>query len=247
MGGARERRSAGATGPAVGNGSPRAGEGTGGSPAAGMPRGRFVTFEGGEGAGKTTQIRRLAERLAQHGIDPLITREPGGSAGAEIVRHVLLSGAAEALGADAEAMLFAAARADHVDQTIRPALEAGRWVLCDRFADSMRVYQGTSGKVDVGLIDTLERVALDGVVPDLTILLDLPAEDGLARAAARRGTDVADRFEKEELAVHQVRRVAFLALARAEPRRFAVVDAAHDPATVAEDVWLAVSTRLGVR
>ena len=211
------------------------------------PVGRFITFEGGEGAGKSTQVKRLAERLRAGGMSVVVTREPGGSAGAEVVRHVILSGAAEALGPEAEAMLFAAARADHVDETIRPALAAGQWVISDRFADSTRVYQGATGRVPTALIDELERVALDGVAPDLTILLDLPAEVGLKRAAARRGSADADRFEKEDVAMHAARRDAFLAIARAEPRRFAVVDASHDPDMVAEDVWHAVSARLGLR
>src|SRR4051794_26755553 len=132
-------------------------------------RGRFITFEGGEGTGKSTQAALLAERLENWGYHPIITREPGGSPGAEIVRHVLLSGAAKPLGADTEAILFAAARDDHLSQTIRPALESGRWVICDRFADSTRVYQGVLGNVDPRLIRALERVVVRDTTPDLTM------------------------------------------------------------------------------
>ena len=209
-------------------------------------RGRFLTFEGGEGAGKSSRIGELAERLRRRGHEVVVTREPGGSVGAEVVRHVLLSGAAEAFGPLAEAILFAAARADHVDQTIRPALARGAWVLCDRFYDSARVYQGATGDVPVDRLSALEEIAVEDVRPDLTILLDVPVEIGLARAAARRGTETADRFEKEDVEVHERRRRAFLALARGEPRRFVVVDASRDPATVADAVWYGVCSRLGL-
>ncbi len=210
------------------------------------PRGRFVTFEGGEGAGKSSRIGELADRLRRRGFDVVVTREPGGSDGAEAIRHALLSGAAEAFGPLAEAILFAAARADHVDQTIRPALERGAWVLCDRFYDSARVYQGSTGEVPAEHLTALEEIAVDDVRPDLTLLLDVPVEIGLARAAARRGTETADRFEKEGVEIHERRRRAFLALARTEPRRFVVVDASRDPATVADAVWYGVCSRLGL-
>lgn len=209
-------------------------------------RGRFITFEGGEGAGKSSRVAELADHLRRRGLEVVVTREPGGSPGAEAVRHVLLSGAAEAFGPLAEAILFAAARADHVDQTIRPALARGAWVISDRFADSTRVYQGATGDVPSTAVDQLEEIALDGVRPDLTILLDVPVEVGLARAAARRGVDVADRFEKEGAEIHDRRRRAFLALARAEPRRFVVVDATQPPETVADAVWYGVCSRLGL-
>ena len=204
---------------------------------------RFITLEGGEGAGKSTQARRLAERLHGLGIGTVSTREPGGSPGAEAVRHVLLSGAAERFGPDVEAILFAAARADHVDETIRPALERGDWVICDRFADSTRVYQAEIG---TALIDALEAVALDGLVPDLTLLLDLPAETGLERARARRGDDAVDRFEKDALALHVARREAFLALARRHPERIAVIDAGAEADAVAEAIWATVAARFGL-
>lgn len=198
--------------------------------------GLFITFEGGEGAGKSTQIALLASHLRERGFEVLITREPGGSAGAEAVRHVILSGGAEQYGPAMEALLFAAARADHVDQLIRPALEQGEIVLCDRFIDSSRVYQGVTGNLDVSFMTALERITVDGVMPDLTIILDIPAEKGLARAGTRRGDEAADRFEKEDVRVHEVRRQAFLAIAKAEPERCKVVDAERPQDEIATEI-----------
>ncbi len=198
--------------------------------------GLFITFEGGEGAGKSTQIALLAEHLRTLGLDPLITREPGGSAGAEAVRHVILSGNAENYGPAMEALLFAAARADHVDQLIRPALSEGRVVLCDRFIDSSRAYQGVTGNLDATYMAAIERIAIDGAMPDLTIILDIPAEKGLSRAVKRRGADVADRFEKEAIAVHEARRQAFLAIAKDEPDRCKVVDADRSQDVISADI-----------
>jgi dTMP kinase len=149
-------------------------------------RGRFITLEGGEGVGKSTQAQLLAQRLRPLGISVVVTREPGGSPGAEALRDVILSGAAAPFGSAGEAILFSAARIDHIDQTIAPALEKGAWVVCDRFADSTRAYQGAAGKVDPALIASLERVAVGDVRPDLTLVLDLPVRKGLARAAGRR-------------------------------------------------------------
>ena len=210
-----------------------------------MSRGLFITFEGGEGAGKSTQIARLAATLRARGHDVLVSREPGGSPGAEAVRHVLLSGAAEPLGAAMEAILFAAARSDHVEQVIRPAVDAGMIVLCDRFMDSSRVYQGVTGKLDPDFMRRLEEVAINGMVPDLTLILDLPAELGLERAHARRAAgDRADRYEKEEARVHEERREAFLAIARAEPERCRIIDAGRDADAVAEDIRTAVASLL---
>jgi dTMP kinase len=206
--------------------------------------GRFITFEGGEGTGKSTQSALLAERLRALGIHVQLTREPGGSVGAEIMRHVLLSGAAKPLGPDAEAVLFAAARNDHLDMLIRPTLKRGGWVICDRFADSTRVYQGVLGKVDPRTIRALERVVVGETKPDLTFVLDVPAEEGLRRAAARRGTGTADRFEGETLEFHRKLREAFLALARKEPERCVVIDATRPKEAVAEDIWRVVSERL---
>src|SRR5947209_14619922 len=158
-------------------------------------RGRFITFEGGEGTGKSTQAALLVKRLGTLGLGVVPTREPGGSPGAEAIRHVLLSGAAQPLGPHAEAILFAAARDDHVHQVIRPALESGRWVICDRFADSTRIYQGVLGNVDPRVIRSLERIAVGDTRPDITCILDVSAELGLKRAFRRRGEAVVDRFE----------------------------------------------------
>ncbi len=206
------------------------------------PHGRFITFEGGEGTGKSTQARRLAAHLRAQGRDVVETREPGGSPGAEAVRHVLLSGAAKPLGPQAEALLFAAARADHVDQLIRPALTAGKLVVCDRFYDSTRVYQGAVGDVPLDLLDTLEQVAADDARPDLTLILDVPVTVGLERAAGRGAG--ADRFEAEDAAYHERVRAAFLALADEAPERCAVVDASGDADMVAAEIARIVEARL---
>ncbi|HEY0568514.1 MAG TPA: dTMP kinase, partial [Xanthobacteraceae bacterium] len=145
-------------------------------------RGRFITFEGGEGTGKSTQVPLLARRLRGLGLEVHVTREPGGSPGAEIIRHVLLAGAGKPFGPEAEAILFAAARDDHVTNVIRPALERGAWVLCDRFTDSTRVYQGILGGVDLPFLNALDRLTVGATRPDLTFVLDLPVQTGLTRA-----------------------------------------------------------------
>lgn len=205
-----------------------------------LARGFFISFEGGEGAGKSTQIAMLADRLREAGYEIVVTREPGGSAGAEAVRHVLLSGAAEPFGARLEAILFAAARMDHVDQVIRPAVERGAVVLCDRFVDSSRVYQGITGELDPAFMAALERVTVNGMMPDLTIILDIDPEEGLRRATERRGEENADRFEKETLQIHRRRRRAFLDIAKEETRRCVVVDATLRPEKMAAAVARAV-------
>lgn len=205
--------------------------------------GLFVTFEGGEGSGKTTQIQRLAERLRNEGHRVTSTREPGGSPGADALRNILLSGAAEPLGNDMEAILFAAARIDHTDVVIRPALRRGEVVLCDRFLDSTRVYQGGASAGDPDFLAILEEATLDGLLPDLTLILDLPAAVGLRRAAARRGTDAADRFERQDVLIHEARRQAFLAIAKAEPGRCVTIDASADPDTVSAAIWAEVRER----
>jgi dTMP kinase len=208
-------------------------------------RGRFITLEGGEGAGKSTQARLLAQRLKPMGISVVVTREPGGSLGAEALREVILSGKAAPFGPAGEAILFSAARIDHIDHTIAPALARGAWVISDRFADSTRAYQGAAGKLDPALIASLERVAVGQARPDLTLVLDLPAEKGLARAAARRGGEASpDRFEREGLAFHETLRQAFLDIARAEPVRCAVIDADRPPEAVAEAIWACARERL---
>lgn len=203
-------------------------------------RGLFVTFEGGEGAGKSTQIRLLAEALRVRGHTVVTTREPGGSAGAEALRHVLLSGAAEPFGVRMEALLFAAARADHLDCVIRPALARGETVLCDRFVDSSRVYQGVTGNLEPPLMAALERVSIGTSMPDVTLVLDLPAEVGLQRARCRAGalaeTATPDRFEKEKLEIHEKRRQGFLDIALREPGRCRVIDASLDVDRIARDI-----------
>lgn len=207
-------------------------------------RGKFITFEGGEGAGKSTQAAMLAQRLEALGIRVHLTREPGGSPGAEIIRHVLLSGAAKPFGPDVEAMLFAAARDDHVQCTILPALNAGTWVISDRFADSTRVYQGVLGRVDRRFIKGLERVSIGDLAPDLTFILDVPVEVGLERAKLRRGEGEPDRFEAENLEFHQKLRDAYLAIAAEEPKRCVVIDAGAPKDAVARKIWAAVGARL---
>jgi dTMP kinase len=207
-------------------------------------RGKFITFEGGEGTGKSTQAAMLALRIEALGHRVQLTREPGGSPGAEIIRHVLLSGAAKPLGPDVEAMLFAAARDDHVQCTILPALESGTWVICDRFVDSTRVYQGILGQVDHRLIRGLERVAVGDLMPDLTIMLDIPVEVGMARARKRRGAAKPDRFEAENLEFHQKLRDAYLAIAAEEPQRCVVIDASANREAVAREIWNVVGARL---
>lgn len=207
-------------------------------------RGCFITFEGGEGSGKSTHAALLAKHLEHLDIGVVLTREPGGSAGAEIIRHILLSGIAKPLGAETEAILFAAARDDHVRKTIRPALLAGKWVICDRFIDSTRVYQGALGKVDAVLIRSLERVTVGAAMPDLTFLLDVPANVGLARAKRRRGGSSTDRFEAESVEFHEALRRAYLALAESEPKRCVVIDGRAPRDIVAKRVWDTVDARL---
>lgn len=207
-------------------------------------RGKFITFEGGEGSGKSTHASMLAERLKALDIDCVLTREPGGSAGAEIVRHIILSGIAKPLGAETETILFAAARDDHVRMTIEPALAAGQWVISDRFIDSTRVYQGALGKVDMKLIRGLERVTVGATMPDLTFVLDVPTNVGLARAKSRRGGGAADRFESESTEYHDDLRRGFLVLAEREPERIVVIDGRALRDVVAEKIWQAVESRL---
>jgi len=206
-------------------------------------RGRFITFEGGEGTGKSTHAKLLADRLASAGIGVMLTREPGGSPGAEAIRHVLLLGVAKPLGVEAEALLFAAARGDHVRQTIEPALVQGVWVICDRFIDSTRVYQGALGHLDPLFIRALERVTVGALRPDLTFILDVPAEVGLERALKRRGERVADRFEGESRAFHDALRDAYRRLVAEEPNRCVAVDATQPKPAVAERIWQVVVER----
>lgn len=207
--------------------------------------GKFITFEGGEGSGKSTQIRLLAQHLRDADIEVLETREPGGSPNAEAIREYILGGQAEGMGAKVEAMLFAAARLDHVEQVIAPALERGTWVLCDRFMDSTRVYQGLD--LESETINVLEKIAVGNCKPDLTILLDLPAEMGLDRAHNRSPNAEKDRFEKETVVVHEARRNAFLKLAQNAPGRVFTFDAAKGVKALSTEIWKKCRQRLGVR
>ena len=206
-------------------------------------RGRFITFEGGEGSGKSTQIKALAERLNAAKLRTVVTREPGGSPGAEIMRHLVLSGMGKLLGAEAETLLFAAARDDHVRSVIEPALKQGIWVLSDRFSDSTRAYQGSLGKVAPEILNAMQRVTIGDLKPDLTIILDVSVEIGMKRAAARRGTGAPDRFEAEDVKFHQALREAYRQIAAAEPERCVLIDATADPAAVAANVWAALRDR----
>ncbi|MHC2002252.1 dTMP kinase [Methylobacterium sp. CM6241] len=215
----------------------------------GRNRGRggvFITFEGGEGAGKSTQIARLATRLRGASSVPVVTtREPGGSAKAEAIREALLAGTVKRHGPFAEALLFSAARIDHLDTLIRPALARGETVLCDRFSDSTRAYQGAAGGLDPALLSALERVVVGDMTPDLTLILDLDPVIGLARAKARAGEgEAADRFEAEALAFHTRLRQAFLAIAATEPERCVVIDAGIPPDAVEEAIAAALAARL---
>jgi dTMP kinase len=208
-----------------------------------VQRGRFITFEGGEGAGKSTQLKRLAERLRARGLDVVATREPGGSPGAEAIRELVLNGAADRWSPVTETLLMYAARRDHIERVIRPALARGAFVVCDRFADSTRAYQGAAGGTDPALIAALEAQVLDDARPDLTLVFDLDPEAGLARAHARGGEL---RFESKGLGFHQRLREAFLAIARDEPQRCAVIDAKATIEAVEAAVWEAVRTRLAL-
>ena len=220
-----------------------------------MIRARFITFEGGEGAGKSTQAERLAVRLRARGIGCLITREPGGSPFAERVRDLLLDPSAAARAPLAEALLFYAARADHLAATIRPALAKGTWVLCDRFSDSTRAYQGAASGVDRELLSRLERMVIGPTRPDLTVILDLDPAVGLARAAERLATAkvrktasgdalARDPFESKSRAFHDRLRKAFLEIAETEPQRCAVVAADASVDDIEAEIWTHVRERL---
>lgn len=207
-------------------------------------RGKFISFEGGEGSGKSTQIKLLADRLAAAKLRAIVTREPGGSPGAEIIRHLVLSGMGKLLGPDAETLLFAAARDDHVHTLIQPALNQGTWVLCDRFADSTRAYQGSLGNVLPAVLNAMQRVTIGDLKPDLTIILDVPVDVGLKRAAARRGAGAPDRFEAEDIKFHQDLREAYRQIAAQEPGRCVLIDATPEPNVVAAQVWSALRDHL---
>ncbi|MGR0184427.1 dTMP kinase [Azospirillum aestuarii] len=208
-----------------------------------MTRGRFITLEGGEGAGKTTQIRLLADALVKWEKRVVVTREPGGSPGAEEIRGLLVAGETGRWGPVTEALLHTAARRDHLERTVWPALEAGHWVICDRFFDSTMAYQGYGLGLGRELVATLQTAALGDFRPDLTLILDLPVEDGLARAAARRGGE--DRYERMDVAFHHRLRDGFLDIAAREPGRCVVIDAAHPVETVQATILDHVTRRLG--
>lgn len=206
-----------------------------------MALGRFITFEGGEGAGKSTQVRLLSARLAAFGHEVLTTREPGGCPNAELVRRLLLdpSNVWQPLS---EALLHAAGRSEHLADVIRPALDRGAWVISDRFADSTRAYQGAGQGLDTSIVDTLRQIVVGDTMPDLTVILDCPADVGLARAAHRGHAP--DRYENADLAFHERLRESFEAIALSEPARCVVIDANRPVETVAADVWTAVQHRL---
>ena len=214
-----------------------------------MALGKFITFEGGEGSGKSTQLKMLTARLEGAGIKVLETREPGGSPLAERIRQLLLGPDAGDFDVITESLLFYAARADHLVKVIRPALDRGLWVLCDRFADSTNVYQGISGEVPDEFLKALERQVVGKSKPDLTIILDLPAEEGMRRAEIRRGLGPADPFEARDIMFHEGLRAGFHKIAEADPRRCAVVDGMGTPNVVGLRVWREASSRLfiGVR
>lgn len=204
---------------------------------------RLLSLEGGEGAGKSTQARRLADALADRGVTAVVTREPGGSEGAEAIRALLMQGTATRWSARTEALLFAAARADHVERTIRPALAAGRWVIADRYLDSSRAYQGAAGDLDDAAILALHDFGAQGLLPDRTILLSLPETQGTARASRRDGA-AADRFAARDDAFHARVGAAFAGFARAEPDRFRTVDASAGVAAVTDAILAQIADLL---
>lgn len=210
--------------------------------------GRFITFEGGEGGGKSTQVKTLADALKSAGIGVVTTREPGGAPAAEDIRELLVSGAVERWSPMAEVLLNYAAREMHVRQTVRPALERGDWVICDRFSDSTMAYQGYGGGVEPARIQAIHEAVLGDFKPDLTLILDLPTEEGLARAGKRlvEAKSAEDRFERMERDFHDRLRNGFLEIAKSDPLRCKVIDASGDIAAVSDKVRLMVSETLGV-
>ncbi len=207
-----------------------------------MAQGRFITFEGGEGTGKSTQSARLVERLRARGLEVVQTREPGGSPGAEQVRHLALNGDPGRWSPMTETLLMFAARSDHLERTIRPALGAGHWVVCDRFADSSRAYQGIGGGTPAAFIEALDAAVVGSTQPDLTLVFDLPVAVGLERAFGRGLTET--RFESKGLDFHERLRLGFLEIAARYPQRCAVIDADADMDMVSARVWASVEARL---
>jgi dTMP kinase len=207
-----------------------------------VAQGRFITFEGGEGTGKSTQSARLVERLRARGLEVVQTREPGGSPGAEEVRHLALNGDPGRWSPMTETLLMFAARSDHLERTIRPALGAGHWVVCDRFADSSRAYQGIGGGTPAAFIEALDAAVVGSTQPDLTLVFDLPVAVGLERAFGRGLTET--RFESKGLDFHERLRLGFLEIAARYPQRCAVIDADAEMDMVSARVWASVEARL---
>jgi dTMP kinase len=212
-----------------------------------MPmKGTFITFEGIEGCGKTTQIKLLAEALRGNGRDIVLTREPGGTTIGERIRSVLLDSAHRQMAPIAELLLYAAARNQHVEEVIMPSLEAGKTVLCDRYADATTAYQGAARDIDPGVLEAVHDVATEGLWPGLTVLLDLPASEGLGRALERNRANAEasreDRFEREALDFHERVRAGYLAIAKREPKRFVVIDATGSVQEIHERILSAVQS-----
>ncbi|MEP4380636.1 MAG: dTMP kinase [Alphaproteobacteria bacterium] len=207
------------------------------------PRGKFITFEGGEGAGKTTQITRLADRLHSRGITSITTREPGGAPGADSIRSLLVSGATDKWDPVSEVLLLYAARREHLKQTILPALDQGVWVLCDRFADSTMAYQGYGHGISKEFIRGLHAEVVGDADPDLTLILDIPVEIGIGRAVSRNTSARSgeDRFERMDTSFHERLRAGFLDIAAGSPERVRVIDADSTPEAVTEAVWQTVT------
>ncbi|WP_242146344.1 dTMP kinase [Sphingomonas sp. BAUL-RG-20F-R05-02] len=195
--------------------------------------GRFISLEGGEGAGKSTQARLIAEELRARGLEVVVTREPGGSEGAEAIRALLLQGAQGRWSVRSEALLFAAARADHIEKTIAPAIRSGAWVICDRYLDSSRAYQGLAGGIDDAEILALHAFGAGGLLPDRTFVLEVPVEQGRARAESRDGA-AADRFAARGDKFHADVAAAFRRFAANDPERFRIVDAVASPQSITQ-------------
>jgi len=209
-----------------------------------MTPGRFITLEGGEGAGKTTLAELLAARLRSTGLEVIVTREPGGTPNAEALRTLLVEGETGRWSPLAETLLLYAARTDHVERLIKPALSAGHWVICDRFSDSTRAYQGAAGGLDADRIAAIDTVTLNGFTPDLTFMVDMDPAIGLERARARGGGHT--RFERQAIPFHNTLRRAFVEIARENPDRCILLDGAQPPKQVADAALAGVRARLGV-
>ena len=212
-------------------------------------RGRFISLEGGEGAGKSTQAKRLAAKLSEHGIEAVLTREPGGTPGAEAIRGLLVSGETGRWDALTETLLHYAARREHVEKAVKPALLRGGWVITDRFADSTMAYQGYAGGVGREAVATLHRLVLGDFRPDLTLILDIPVDLGLQRARIRMQSQVAaeDRYERMGEAFHQTLRSAFHEIAAQEPQRCRIIDASGDVDAVTAALWQTVAATFNLR